>query len=310
MWANSVWGLFSFALAFGLAVLALTPEQVWLRPWFTGASIMCAALGLIVVCWPLRHHDNRAKVGEAFKHPRRWIANTVETHLIPIGLAIILVGVAVVSIGVWRHAAAPFTIGVSAIDSTAPIPQPIPKASVTRLSRMDAGPPKPEPKRYTAYEKEQRLRAADEFYDVFTAKLTPAFIEGRDLFNGLKNVVAEGLAPKQLRDHYGTVENAFKALDALRKKYAYYPDIVAVTTQNTFNGLNEMVACDNLISEISLLQNIAPNNVGQFLDRDVVWMEARNASREFDKFMSDTMSRLKQKRQEIESAEIYAGTSP
>jgi hypothetical protein len=130
------------------------------------------------------------------------------------------------------------------------------------------------------------------------------------LFNGLKNEVAKGTAPKELRDHYGTVEAAFKDLDDLRKKYGYFPDIVAVTTKNTFNGLTEMTACDNLISEIALIQNIAPNNVGQFLDRDIVWQEARTANRDFDKFLSDTIPSLKQMRQEIEFAEVYTGGSP
>ncbi len=164
------------------------------------------------------------------------------------------------------------------------------------------------PKQYTAYEKEQRLRAVDEIYGLIATKLTRAYLEGRDLFNNLKAEVAQGTAEKVLKDHYTTVEAAFADLRSLLKKYEYFSDIATIATLNTFNGLTEITASGNLISEIRLFQNIAPHNVDQLLDRDVVWMEARNANREFEKYLSETIPRLKQKRQEIESAELYLGT--
>jgi hypothetical protein len=181
-----------------------------------------------------------------------------------------------------------------------------PRSPTTRLAQQQA---QPQPKQYTAYEKEQRLRAIDEIYDVVATTMAAAYVEGRDLFNGLKNEVAQGTAEKRLRDHYATVENAFAKLRGSLKKYEYFSDIVGVATANTFNGLNEMVACDNLINEINLIRGIAPNSVGPFLDRDIVWMEARNANREFEKYLGDTLPALKQKRAEIESAVVHPGQS-
>jgi hypothetical protein len=170
----------------------------------------------------------------------------------------------------------------------------------------NAAPPAPLPKRYTAYEKDRRLRAVDEIYEVFDSKLSPAYAEGRDLFNSLKNESALGTAQQKLRDHYGTVERAFNELKPIRKKYEYYLDIVAVT--GGFDGVPEMAACDNLTTEIAFLQRNAPNAFGPMLERNIVWAEARAANREFQAFINQTMALLKKMRQEIESAEIYAGT--
>src|ERR1700736_1315295 len=105
MWANSVWGFFSFALAFALAVLGVPQEYLWLRPYFIGASIICAALGLVILCWPLRHDRNRAKVREVFRHPIKWIPRLVDPRrMIIAGLSIAVVGVVIAAIGVWRQA--------------------------------------------------------------------------------------------------------------------------------------------------------------------------------------------------------------
>jgi hypothetical protein len=294
MWGSSFWGLLGFSVTFGLAVLSHTPEQMWLRPWLIGASITCGILSAIVLCWPLRHHNNRLRVREAFRHPRRWIANTVEAHLIPIGLVVIIFGVMIVGIGIWRQpSATPFTIGISAIgDPNAPI-----GGSVANI---------PTPKKITSYEKDQRLRAVDEIYNVFATQLSPAYAEGRALLNGLLPAIGDGTADQKLNDHAKTVETAFNNLSALLKKYEYFPDIVQVTQQKpVFNGLAETNASRNLIGTIALLkQAVQPSYVSQMLDRDVTLLEARNASRDFDQYLKNTVPRLQQKRAEIEAAEI------
>ena len=161
-------------------------------------------------------------------------------HVIVVGLVIAAVGVG------WQIYRGP-TLSQAEIDKiTAPL-----QAQIASLKTQQAkpfwnpgnpAPVPPIPKRYTAYEKEQRLRAADEIYNVFTTELAPAYVEGRDLFNGLKNELVKGDAAQKLRAHYDTVENAFKKLDGLRNKYEYFSDIVAVTKQNTFNGLTDLVA--------------------------------------------------------------------
>lgn len=162
------------------------------------------------------------------------------------------------------------------------------------------------PRKYTAYEIEQRLRAVDEIYDVVVAKLTPAFLEGRDLFNNLKAEVAQGTAAENIRKHYGTTEAAFGELRRVLQKYEYLPDIVEAATKNTFNGLEIMSSCDNLINEIQHLGKINQNNVEAYLDRDVVVQEAREASRKFEIYLSETKPRLQQRRAEYAAAEIHS----
>lgn len=104
MWANSFWGFLGFAVTFGVAVLLLGPDQMWLRPWFAGACFVCGIGSALVLFWPLRHANNRIKVAAASKHPFKWIANTVEPlHIIILGLAIALSGV----IWQWRRATQP-----------------------------------------------------------------------------------------------------------------------------------------------------------------------------------------------------------
>jgi type II secretory pathway pseudopilin PulG len=242
-------------------------------------------------------------VGSGSPPLRTWIQRVEPSHVIILGLAIAAIG------AIWqmRQAEPRSTALQSQLDAA--------QKQIDGLRQNQArpqsatAPAPPVLKKYTAYEKEQRLRAVDELYGVIAAKLSPAYIEGRDLFNGLKNEIVSGFANAKLRSHYQTVESAFKDLNGLRKKYEYFPDIVAVTTENKFNGLTEMGACDNLINEIQILQANVPNQIGLFLDRNIVWMEARTANREFDQYLQDTLPRLKQKRTEIEASEVYSEAS-
>jgi hypothetical protein len=164
------------------------------------------------------------------------------------------------------------------------------------------------PRRYTAYEKEQRIRAIDEIYDVFAVKLTSAYTNGRDLFNNLKAEVENGTAPQRIKEQYQKTEAAFNALKALLQKYEYLPDVIEVATKNTYNGLTLMVACDNMISELAYLAGISQNSVVAYLDRDIVVFEARTSIRDFETYLNDTKPRLKQKRAEYEAADIVGST--
>ena len=53
MWANTCWGLIGLAAACGLAVLGLSPDYVWLRPWLLGAVAVFVVATVICFCWPL-----------------------------------------------------------------------------------------------------------------------------------------------------------------------------------------------------------------------------------------------------------------
>lgn len=104
MWANSVWGFAGFAGAFGIAVLGLPSEFVWLRPWFAGAATLCVILSLAVLCWPLRKSENRRKTKGALKHPKEWfVANVEPKHLLVAGLIGVLVFTAIALAGaIWQ----------------------------------------------------------------------------------------------------------------------------------------------------------------------------------------------------------------
>ena len=90
--------------------------------------------------------------------------------------------------------------------------------------------------KYTAYEKEHRLRAINEIYGVFVDTLTPAYIVGRDLVNNLRVEVAQGTAAKNLREQYNRTETAFNTLNASLKKYGYLSGIVEAAKKNNFDG--------------------------------------------------------------------------
>jgi hypothetical protein len=118
MWANSVWGLFgTFSFGFALAALVLGPDQAWLRPWFIGGAILCFAVGVIVLCGPLYKVENRIKMRDALRHPRKWIAKAVEpSQLIFGGFIIIVVGAAIVGIGLFRQSRQPQQFSITQRD--------------------------------------------------------------------------------------------------------------------------------------------------------------------------------------------------
>jgi hypothetical protein len=98
-----------------------------------------------------------------------------------------------------------------------------------------APPPAPAlPKRYTAYEKEQRLRAVDEIYNVIATQLQPAYSEGRKTVYDVYRA-ADDNAEQHLTEYANKVQAAFDNLNAILKKYSYFPDIVqaATKTQST-----------------------------------------------------------------------------
>jgi hypothetical protein len=168
--------------------------------------------------------------------------------------------------------------------------------------------PQPPSRRYTSYEKEQRLRAVDEIYGVVVSALTPTYIAGRDLTNNLKAEITGGTVLKNLREQQKKTEVAFSALDASLQKYGYLTDIVNIA--NSFDHMPALVAFDNLISEIQQLQKTAPDNAQSYIDRNVASIEARNAFTAFERWLEKTKPLLKQKRIELEKSEVMAVSQP
>src|SRR5580704_9270710 len=104
MWANSVWGFFTLGVGFLLAMLTLSPEQTWLRPWLLGVAIASYIFSVAILFWPLRHTHNRKRFKEAFLHPRKWLAENLRPrHLIILGLTGVIVFAAIALAGViWQ----------------------------------------------------------------------------------------------------------------------------------------------------------------------------------------------------------------
>jgi hypothetical protein len=241
--------------------------------------------------WRERHGKTRLKLGPI--------------HVIILGLVIAGLGVG------WllyrgTAAATPSSEQVAAI--TAPLRAALSEANARLALTPKAVTPAP-PKRYTPYEKEQRLRAVDEIYGAITAKLSPAYAEGQTLFQTVQSGAADDTMPKKLIDHSNNVKAAFDDLVTLLNKYEYFSDIIAVAKQNTFNGLAEIVGSQNLSHEIGFLKtNVSLHaSMRDVWNRDMIMFEANNANRDFGTYLTETLPRLKQKRSEIESAEVYAG---
>lgn len=181
-----------------------------------------------------------------------------------------------------------------------------PRSPTTKLATIDAAPPKPEHKRYTAYEKEQRLRAVDEIYNVIATQLQPTYGDGRKLLDQIYKTADVG-AEQRLPEYVAKVQAAFDNLNTLLKKYNYFTDIVQAATKNTFNDVEATHQAGNLITELRDLRSRAPNDVQWFLLRDTTMLDARNQSTRFGRYIAETLPLLQEKRAEIEKAEVYSG---
>jgi hypothetical protein len=323
MWANSFWGLLGFAATLGLAMLLLTPEQEWLWPYLAWATAVCATSSIVVLCAPLRKRVNRDKVQDAFRHPRKWIRKAVEpSQLITGGFIVILIGALIAGIGLWRQSRQPqFTVTQRDIDVlTQPLrneidslKQQLANANKTTIqnipqtnSNATAGGTLP-PKRYTAYEKEQRLRAVDEIYAVIATQLQPTYNEGQALLNEIyQKTSVDEQAEQRLTVYLSKVQAAFDSLKALQNKYSYFADIVQLATTNKFSVVVATHEAGNLVPELQALRSKAPNDMHWFLLRDTTMLGAISQMRDFEKYLNDTTAALQAKRAEIEKAEVYS----
>jgi len=274
-----------------------------------GGAALFFAISMLILCWPLRNASGRANVMAYCMHPMTLVKKLEPVHVIILGLAISVAGV------VWSfYRSQPKKLSAEQVAAiTAPLTAELNQLR-TRIAAapqpvVKPAPAAPQPKRYTAYEKEQRLRAIDEIFGVITSKLSPAFTEGQELFRLVQAGGADDTTPIRLIDHANTVKIAFDDLLNLYKKYEYFSDIISVAQENTFNGLLEINGSQNLAQEIGFVKNnMVPHaNKRDIWNRDMILFEANNANRDFGNFLTETLPRLKQKRNEIESTEIYAG---
>jgi len=181
-------------------------------------------------------------------------------------------------------------------------------AKTAPASTAQVPPTPPPPKRYTTYEKEQRLRAVDEIYNVIATQLQPTYNEGRKLvFEIYQAPTIDDRAEQHLTDYADKAQASFDNLNTFLKKYNYFADIVQVTTINKFNAVAATHGVKNLVPEIQALRIKAPNDIHWFLLRNTTMMDALNQIRDFEQYLNDTLPRLQEKRAEIEKAEVYSG---
>jgi hypothetical protein len=171
-----------------------------------------------------------------------------------------------------------------------------------------APPPAPAlPKRHTAYEKERRLSAVDEIYNVIATQLQPAYSEGRKTVYDVYRAVDDN-AEQHLTEYANKVQAAFDNLNAILKKYSYFPDIVQAATKNTFNDVAATQGVKSLVPELQALRAKAkvPNDIQWFLLRDTTMLDAINQINSFEVYLKETPPRLQETRTEIEKAGVYS----
>jgi hypothetical protein len=313
MW-TVFWG---FVSVIGIT-LSLPPEDYWLRPYFRIGAAATFVIWMVMVIASLRKKDVRAKIVEAFTHPVRAVKKLEPIHVIFLGLFIAAIGV------VWQLKAAPKGPSHETISGfvdplnaqIADLKNKLAQAnSVATENRRPArhielvGTPPP---RYTAYEKEQRLRAVDEIYTLLTGRISPVFYEGRALLRNFQdpNQGIDASTKAKLLAHAPTVHAAFADLAALFQKYEYYPDIIAAAkTQNPFNGILEENASANLADEIDFWNRMLKSegvNHRDVWNRDGILQEFASANVAFGNYLDAALPNLKVKRTEIEAAAVYA----
>lgn len=178
-----------------------------------------------------------------------------------------------------------------------------PKASTTRLGKIEVEANKPESKRYTAYEKEQRLRAVDEIYNAIATQLQPAYSEGRKVVYGVYKA-ADANSEQHLTEYAVKVEAAFDSLNALLEKYKYFTDIVQAATKNTFNNVAATHGVKNLVRELQQLRAKVPSDIQWFLLRNTTMSDAINQINAFERYLNETLPLLRTKRTEIEASDF------
>lgn len=262
MWANSVWGLLSLAVTFGLALLLLIPEQVLLRPYFQGLTIFCAVMTVVVLIWPLRRGYNRAKLLEICRHPAKWIPRLLSPNrMITGGLFIIIIGVIVVGIGIWRQSQP-----VAHSSSVAPTP-PAAAAARYRLTRVDY---------------EQRRQLLNRIFQEVNGPIRDAYnaawlIRGDQPKSINANQKSVYLAMRKIRDQ---IIPEIPNVSSLVRESELYPDIRSIDWnfhQPLLNVLNDLINKLHLPVENGQTVFIDSKETDQLqvaIDRLGKWIEA------------------------------------
>ncbi|MEA2818964.1 MAG: hypothetical protein QOJ86_968 [Bradyrhizobium sp.] len=161
--------------------------------------------------------------------------------------------------------------------------------------------------RYTAYDLENRLRATDEFFEFFETVLQPTYIAGRDFINNIKAEARKDDILASVDALSDRIERDFIELHRMTRKYEYLPDVFNVVAPEMFNHAELIGQCDDLREELRQLLFADTHEVNFHLDRSFVVHNWRQKNQEFSSYIEGAKERLKIKRGEYVSAEVYRG---
>lgn len=164
--------------------------------------------------------------------------------------------------------------------------------------------PSAPPKKYTAYERDSRIKAVDDLLGVLDG-LRPLATEARELSRSFDKRVADGTLRSALADWLERAEKARPKWDQTISKYEErFPDLRGVTKHDV-NVLSVTNPTVNLISEIERLSS--KPNIEEYLLHNSLVAEWRQAVFRFLPWIVDTSKALAIQRQKYESYEVIDG---
>jgi hypothetical protein len=246
----------------------------WLSdPW---VQISLIVVGFVVIVWDARREK------KVLSSPRQMIG---------IGLAIIVVGVVVVGVGLWRQPTATQSSGA------APASDAVPADSL----------PKPLKKMLTAYDVEQRERAIDQIMEMLDPKLITISAKGERLNKTFYAEIRDGTAIASLTRYGEEAKAAIEEYFQVTGRYQKFPDIYQAAVASSWNIMDVADASFRLAAALETIQR-----QGSMLEA-VVYLKDNKFMAEWQQIMNgktwtwinDKRNALIAKRREYEQAEVY-----
>lgn len=225
--------------------------------------------------------------------------------LIIVGLIGIAVSAAITLGGAfWLKNRQPETSSVSALTNSAP-----PRSPVTLESLEGEPPPAPPAKKYTAYEREARIKAIDSFYPILD-EITGVQGDAKNLFANIIQAVQLGTAISQLQYIQQKSETKIIAwIRALERYGPMYPDMNEVLKEDDLNDLvfSIVEASRALWTEIRRIKEMNGGNAKteDFLTNNIYMFRWETSINNLSGWVEQKRRLLNSKRQEYETAEVY-----
>jgi hypothetical protein len=292
MWANTVWGFLGLSATLGVAIMGLSPDYAYLRPWFSSAAIVFFLASLITLCWPLRNRSVRASVLAYCRHPTALVRKLEPTHLIAIGIggAVFFAVVALVGL-IWqsRIALPPPTLPVAA-SQTAPV--------------RAAGPaavPVQKPLTFTPHEYDARSRALSELYDYVNGPVRELFLKFHTASSEIESRIGNSAdTTARLNKLQTELIESSNNLAKIVRRWDEFQDIRFMTDWN-FTRIIQ--------ANMRFLQSMPPQNTSGemyyfFIMQNKERPEWKESIGWFSGWIEDTKTAIRKKRAEYHDAEI------